>query len=67
MCIYKKVQRYIADNGLSQKEVAKKANIPISKFDAMLVGKATIYADDLRAICLALDVSSDTFIRQKTA
>ena len=31
-------------------------------FDAMMNGEKIMYADDLRAICLALNVSPETFI-----
>lgn len=66
--VYEKVRAYIIDNGLKQVSVAKKAGIPNVTFNAILNGKRTLYADDLRAICLALNVNPEIFIEvNKTA
>lgn len=62
MPIYEKVKKYIDKNGLKQIAVAQKAGIPKINFNAMLAGKQTMYADDLRAICLALNVSPEIFV-----
>lgn len=62
MMVYEKVRAYIIDNGLKQVSVAKKAGISNVTFNAILNGKRTLYADDLRAICLALNVSPEIFI-----
>lgn len=62
MMVYEKVRAYIIENGLKQVSVAKKAGIPNVTFNAILNGKRTLYADDLRAICLALNVSPEIFI-----
>lgn len=62
MRVYEKVRRYIEDNHLKQTSVAKKAGIRRGTFNAMINGKRTMYADDLRNICYALNVSADTFI-----
>ena len=44
-------------------EVYKKVRAYIEvDFDAMMNGEKTMYADDLRAICLALNVSPEIFI-----
>ena len=67
MRIYEKIRAYIDDNGLKQVVVAKKAGIPNVTFNAILNGKRTLYAEDLRAICLALNVSPETFIEVKSA
>lgn len=67
MRVYEKVRTYLDDNGFKQKVIAQKAGIPVSTFNAMLSGKKTLYADDLRAICLALNVSPEKFIDVKTA
>ncbi len=64
MRVYEKVRSYIDDNGLKQ-VVAKKAGISKATFNAILNGKRTLYADDLRAICLALNVSPEVFIEVK--
>ena len=62
MRVYERVRAYIDDNGLKQIAVAQKAGIPKATFNAILNGKRTLYADDLRAICLALNVSPEMFI-----
>ena len=62
MSVYEKVRAYIEDNGLKQISVAQRAGIPKSTFNAMMNGKRIMYADDLRAICIALNVSPELFI-----
>ena len=57
MQVYEKVRSYIMERGVKQKEVAQRCNIPASTFSAMLNGKRKMYAEDLRAICYALEVS----------
>lgn len=67
MLVYECVREYITQHGLKQKVVADKAGIPNVIFNAMLNGRRKMYAEDLRAICIALQVSADTFIETKTA
>jgi predicted transcriptional regulator len=62
MCVYEKVRAYINEKGLKPNDVAQKATIPIDAFNAILSGKQTMYADDLRAICVALNISPEVFI-----
>lgn len=57
-----KVRSYIKENGYKQSAVAQKAGISIVTFNAMMRGRRTMYADDLRAICVALNVSPELFI-----
>lgn len=66
MAVYEKVRAYIDENGLKQVAVAEKAGIPKNTFNAILNGKRTLYADDLRAICLALNISPELFIEVKS-
>lgn len=65
MCVYEKLRAYIDSQGLKQVAVAQKAGIPKTTFNAIMNGKRTLYADDLRAICLALNVSPELFIEVK--
>lgn len=67
MCVYEKVRAYIDSQGLKQVAVAQKAGIPKTTFNAIMNGKRKLYADDLRAICLALNVSPELFIEVKQA
>ena len=62
MQVYEKVRTYLDINNLKYQTIADLAHIPTVSFCAMLNGKRKMYADDLRAICIALDVSADTFI-----
>jgi len=62
MQVYQKVRAYIEEQGIKQKEVAQKTGISTVTFNAIMNGKRTMYADDLRAICIALDVSPENFI-----
>ena len=67
MHVYEKVQEYISLHELNEKSVAKAANIPNVTFNAILTGKRKLYADELKAICVALEVGADVFIDQTTA
>jgi transcriptional regulator with XRE-family HTH domain len=62
MKVYEKVRVYIKEHGLKQVSIAQKAGIPTPTFNAILNGKETMYVDDFRAICLALEVSPELFI-----
>lgn len=62
MSVYKIVRAYLDKHGIKQSVVAQKAGISKVTFNAMMNGKRTMYADDLRAICLALNVSPEVFI-----
>lgn len=62
MQVYEKVREYITERGIKQNTIAKKCNISVSTFNAIMNGKRTMYAEDLRAICFALNVSPEVFI-----
>lgn len=62
MEVYKKVRTYIEKNGYKQPAIARKAGISDAAFGAMMNGSRTMYADDLRAVCLALNVSPEVFL-----
>lgn len=62
MHVYEKVREYITEHGIKQIAVAKKCNISVSTFNAIMTGKRTMYAEDLRAICFALNVSPEVFV-----
>lgn len=66
MRVYEKVRAYIDEQGLKQKTVAEKAGISNVTFNAIMNGKRTLYADDLKAICIALQVSPELFINVKS-
>lgn len=62
MKVYEKIRKYIDENGYKQVSIAKKAGISESVFNDILNGKRTLYVDDLKAICIALNVSPESFI-----
>lgn len=62
MKVYERVCDYIQRKGLKQKAIAEAAKIPVSTFNAMMHGKRTMYAEDLKAVCIALEVSADLFV-----
>ena len=62
MSVYQKVRSYLKDNEIEPLYVAEQIGVPISTFNSILEGKETLYADDLRAICYALNVSPEEFI-----
>ena len=62
MQVYEKVRAYIDERGYPRGAVAEKAGIPEATLSAILKGRRTMYADDLKAICLALNVSPEVFI-----
>lgn len=62
MYVYEKVRAYIDNQGYKQVTVAQKAGISKTTFNAIMNGKRTMYADDLSAICIALNVSPEMFI-----
>lgn len=66
MRVYEKVRAFIDENGIKQVTVAQKTGISAVTFNAIMNGKRTLYADDLRDICLALNVSPELFIDVKS-
>lgn len=63
--VYQNVRAYLDDNGIKQTVLARKTGIRMVTLNAILNGKRTMYADDLRAICNALRVSPEVFIEWK--
>ncbi len=67
MPVYQKVRDYINTQGLKQVAVARKAEIPFTTFNSIMNGRRTMYADDLKAICIALNVSPELFVEYQSA
>lgn len=67
MQVYEAVKAYIDEHHMKQISVARAAGISNVTFNAILNGKRKMYAEDLRAICIALDVPADMFIERKSA
>ena len=62
MQVYQKIKKYIEEHYLKQKSVAEAAGIPNATFNAILNGKRKLYAEDLKSICSALNISAEIFI-----
>lgn len=62
MLVYEKVRQYLKDHGIRQSFVAEKCNLSLSTFNSMMNGHRRMYAEDLRKICYALNVSPEVFI-----
>ena len=62
MRVYEKVRAYLEEHGIKQTVISRKIGIPMVTFNAIMNGKRTMYAEDLRAICYALNVSPEMFI-----
>lgn len=57
------ISEYIADHDISLSELSAKSGIAKATIDAMLDGTHKMTVDELRAICIALDVSADVFVK----
>lgn len=62
MKVHEKIQAYIVANGIATDSLSNSSGIPKDRLVSMLDGKETLYAKDLKAICLALNVSPELFI-----
>ena len=62
MCVYERVRLYLRKNHIHLHTIAKQSGMPGVAFYAMLHGCRPLYADELRAICLALQVPPETLI-----
>ena len=62
MSVSGKIRAYLNGNGMRRKDVAEKANIPYAVFKAMMTGRRKIYAEELCAICYALNVKPELFM-----
>ena len=63
MKVHERINGYITANGITTDALSNRTGIPKDRLGAMLGGKETLYAKDLKAICLALNVSPETFIK----
>lgn len=56
------LQKYISDNGLKQKTIADKAELPESTLSMILTGKRKCEVNEFFAICKAIKVSPMKFV-----
>ena len=62
MKVHEKIKAYITANGIFTSALSANSGIPEERLGAMLSGEEILYAKDLKAICLALNVSPEIFI-----
>ena len=62
MKVYEKINAYIAANGVAPDALSNSTGIPQDRLGSVLRGEEILYAKDLKAICLALNVSPEAFI-----
>lgn len=62
MKVYEKIKAYMIVNNIDHAVVSNSTGISQNQLAALLDGKETLYARDLKAICLALNISPEAFI-----
>lgn len=62
MKVHERINVYITANGVTADALSNSTGIPKDRLGSILNGKETLYAKDLKAICLALNVSPEIFI-----
>jgi DNA-binding Xre family transcriptional regulator len=58
-----RVKEHLTKNGIKQAWLASQISISESKLSEILGGKRPLYADVLAKICIALNVSSEAFLK----
>lgn len=62
MYVFEKIRTFIDTRGIDPVSLAEAAGIPPAIFSAILQGKKKLYADELKAICIALDLPVSNFV-----
>lgn len=62
MKVYEKVKVYLQAKGIDTAALSGSTGIPHNRLGSLLSGEETLYVKDLKAICLALNVSPELFI-----
>ena len=62
MKVYEKVSAYLAAEGIDTVALSDRIGVPHDRLVAWLNGDETMYAENLKVICLALNVSPELFI-----
>ena len=57
-----KLRRYIAESGIKQKAIARKAGMSESAFSLIMTGKRKCTAEEYAKICAALGVGAEMFM-----
>lgn len=64
MPVHQRIKQYMECRGLAVSDISQKAGISEIMLQAILNGAKTLYVDELRAICLALNVSPEAFVEK---
>ncbi len=64
MSVERKIQQYLKDHGIKQKFVCEKCGWTKQKMSSIVNGKKKLAADELAAICEAINVPYDYFYRE---
>lgn len=62
MKVFEKINAYLTANSINPATLSGNTGIPPDRLRSVLSGKETLYAEDLKAICIALNVSPEIFI-----
>lgn len=62
MKVYEKVKAYLVAKGIDTVALSSSTGIPQNRLISLLSGEETLYVKELKAICLALNVSPELFI-----
>ena len=65
MKVYEKIRDYMTKTGISEAVLAERTGIPESRMSELMNGTRILYADDLKKICLALNVSPEAFMGEE--
>lgn len=65
MNINERIMVYLHRNKIRQKHLAEKTGIKITRMSNILNGVGKMTAEELRLICLALDVTADMFVNDE--
>ena len=62
MKVYERLRDYIFSHELKIADIADKTGLSVDVLEDYLHGEQTIYPEDLRAICYALNVTPEHFM-----
>lgn len=67
MRVFEKLRAYIIENGIDISALAMRCGMSLAELSAMLSGERMLYADELREICIALNLSPELFVEAASA
>lgn len=62
MRVYERLGEYISKNEIDLAALAARCGIEASSLKAILCGERKLYADELREVCIALNLSPEFFV-----